>query len=168
MGLEPTTFCMAISSSTHDFQQRCGFVVRTDAVGLRRLPGIRTVIRQSDGSPMLASECVSTRSLDGAKRPCARIGRGALAGRPLQQRPPGARALLLLPRSDSDLLRSRARTCSDRGRVDRPPPQIQRTGRTTSIPRLETRWSKSSAKRWMCSVACCSKFSTLTISAIST
>ena len=45
---------------------------------------------------------------------------------------------------------------------------FQRTGRTTSIPRLETRCAKSSANRWTCSLACCSKRSTSTISAIST
>src|SRR4051794_11045743 len=68
MGLEPTTFCMAISSSMPDFQHRCGFLARTDAVGLPSITGVPTVIRQSDGSPAPASECVSTRSLDGAKR----------------------------------------------------------------------------------------------------
>ena len=45
---------------------------------------------------------------------------------------------------------------------------FQRTGRTTSIPRLETRCAKSSVKRWTCSLACCSKRSTSRISAIST
>jgi hypothetical protein len=33
-------------------------------------------------------------------------------------------------------------------------PRISRTGRRTSIPRLETRCAKSSAKRWTCSLAC--------------
>ena len=45
---------------------------------------------------------------------------------------------------------------------------LQRTVRTTSIPRLETRCAKSSANRSTCSLACCSKRSTSTISAINT
>ena len=48
-----------------------------------------------------------------------------------------------------------------------PPIADSKNGRTTSIPRLETRCAKSSV-RWTCSLACCSKRSTSTISAIST
>ena len=47
-------------------------------------------------------------------------------------------------------------------------PRIQRTGRTTSIPRLETRCARSSVSRSTWSLPCCSKRSTSTISAIST
>ena len=45
---------------------------------------------------------------------------------------------------------------------------IQLTRSRTSICRLETKCAKSSANSWMRSSACCSQFSTATISAIST
>jgi hypothetical protein len=39
MGLEPTTFCMAISTYGPDFQHRCGFLADADAVGLPPITG---------------------------------------------------------------------------------------------------------------------------------
>ena len=63
------------------------------------------------------------------------------------------------------LRRPRLRGGSRSPSIDR---GFQRTGRTTSIPRLDTEIRPSSAKRWTCSLACCSKRSTSTISAIST
>ena len=62
--------------------------------------------------------------------------------------------------SDRELARARTESGSDRG--------SQMIGRTTSIPRLETRRARSSANRSTCSLAGCSKRSTSTISAIST
>jgi hypothetical protein len=74
----------------------------------------------------------------GASRARFRVGRNAAlapsllsaaAVRPSRQCGHEPSALLLLPRDDSDLLRSRARTCSDRGRVCRPPATADFKGR---------------------------------------
>src|SRR4051795_5149307 len=54
MGLEPTTFCMAISTWIPDSQQQCGFLGWADAFGLPAITGdsdSHWTVRVEGGSP---------------------------------------------------------------------------------------------------------------------
>jgi hypothetical protein len=92
MGLEPTTFCMASRRRSRFSSTDAGFSPRRLPSDYRRLPGIRTVIGQSDGSRCRTRECVSTCSPDGDRR----VGLKARAG--LRVQPSRGRTMQLLTR----------------------------------------------------------------------
>src|SRR4051794_2729174 len=101
MGLEPTTFCMASSTRSLDFQHLCGVHAGSDAIGLHPItvgsgteevpapntiglrfpPGFGQSLDGQTGSAVSTSECVHSVARRSEAGACS-VSDGALASRP--------------------------------------------------------------------------------------